>query len=1006
VPERIQKLQPNRTLALRGFDHLGASAALHSATPTSFKVSGIFRDPSDFAVLILHDADNFYEHPRLKYLPDFDFSNLVLQFDVKYEGLMPLSSPKFPTIDWPYLDVIRKDGSSAKIRLSDYGSAIDSGDVSAEGSFTIVDNGFKEFDRLTLWYLNIAYDYIVPKVDCALEIIGRDPGFIHTITVAGTNYSYTQAAGDTNTSIAAALAAALLPCPDVTASTGDGSAELGPANQLNIRSKRSDGSPITVSYGTTNHTIQGVSAATVAAALAAQINSTNWSSAGALIPIRAEVTDATIRIIANVAGIDGNMISMYSVSKNNRLRTASDTAQFAGGKSDGTWRITLDFSALGISQVRLMWMTFAPPLANGSAFVDTEWLATFSNWTLTGPETTRALSVAGPRSVRIEETDSWCSYSGEWTVESGFFSSGFAKRSSAAGNSVTVRYTCPAAHDLYIGTSLYTDRGTVNIQLDSDTATPLDCRLANEPAVNTRRRVRAAVPAGDHVVTIRLQGDGFFYFDFLEAAVTSDVPDALPNRPNLSPALDYSTDHTYKLPPARILWNFDKLGFTGPMNEYIGVFWWNQRKREGATIPSAQVAFSGSFVAGDQIFIDISGQICGKTVFPNEPNSTLVRHFAQFINANYVGVWASASGDTLTITCRSPEPAYSFTIAATKTSAAGNVNVTGALSGGVPGKWYVDPTQSPALNRGARDWHSDMFRECQTRNREIVVATSMELVNPPAGFGAVYYDGAVVETDVGFASMKSTHCAFVPPVLDYQKSVYTTIAGLMAGAGVNPNIQFGEFLWWFFTNKKPNNPGGGMAFYHPTIVAAAQTTLGRPLARFNLPTDDPQINGGADALFLRNTLRDHVNALVTHVRAAFPSTRFEVLFPYDVNHPTPAGIHQLGGRLNRFVNLPVEWESKAASNFDCLKTEALDFGAWSRDLDLAKTAIRLPLELGWPRDSVRHLVPVFRGGYPWEKEVELAEAAGVHAVNLWAFDHVCIYGYPPVSGSQGRAMRI
>ena len=58
----------------------------------------------------------------------------------------------------------------------------------------------------------------------------------------------------------------------------------------------------------------------------------------------------------------------------------------------------------------------------------------------------------------------------------------------------------------------------------------------------------------------------------------------------------------------------------------------------------------------------------------------------------------------------------------------------------------VDPSQSPALNRGARDWHADMFRECKSRNREIVVSTSMELVNPPAGFGAVYYDGKVVET--------------------------------------------------------------------------------------------------------------------------------------------------------------------------------------------------------------------------------------------------------------------
>ena len=40
--------------------------------------AAIFRDPADFAVLVLYDADNFYEHPRLKYLPDTDFSGLTL----------------------------------------------------------------------------------------------------------------------------------------------------------------------------------------------------------------------------------------------------------------------------------------------------------------------------------------------------------------------------------------------------------------------------------------------------------------------------------------------------------------------------------------------------------------------------------------------------------------------------------------------------------------------------------------------------------------------------------------------------------------------------------------------------------------------------------------------------------------------------------------------------------------------------------------------------------------
>jgi hypothetical protein len=438
------------------------------------------------------------------------------------------------------------------------------------------------------------------------------------------------------------------------------------------------------------------------------------------------------------------------------------------------------------------------------------------------------------------------------------------------------------------------------------------------------------------------------------------------------------------------------------------VFWWNQRKREGAVVPQATVTFTGTFNPGDQIFLNVSGQIAGKTVFPNENNTIIARHFEQLINANYVGIWAAASGATLTITSRSPEPAYSYTLSTQKDSAtnsSGAMTVTGELSGGNPGEWFVDPDQTPAFNRGAYDWHADMFHQCSARNREIVVSTSMELVNPPAGFGAVYYDGQVVETAVGFGSLVSTHCAFVPPVQDYQKKVFETIAGLMAGAGLTPNIQFGEYLWWFFTNKHAGNPGGGMAFYHPTTKSAAEAQLGRPLDRFESPTDDPLKNGGADASFLRNVLRDHVNGIIDHVRARYPATRFELLFPYDVNHPVPAGIHQIGGRLNNYVNLPLEWKSKAGSNLDRLKTEALDFGAWSRDLDLARTAIRLPIELGWPRDSIRHLVPVFRGGYAWEKEVEIAEAAGIPAINLWAFDHVCIYGWP-AAGAQGRSMRI
>jgi hypothetical protein len=324
----------------------------------------------------------------------------------------------------------------------------------------------------------------------------------------------------------------------------------------------------------------------------------------------------------------------------------------------------------------------------------------------------------------------------------------------------------------------------------------------------------------------------------------------------------------------------------------------------------------------------------------------------------------------------------------------GAVSFNGSLQNGQPGTWVVDPMQSPALNRGARDWHRDLYFECQARTREVVTAVSMELVNPPPAFAARFPDGQAVETSVGFGSLVSTHCAFHPLMTAYQKQVFASIAALMSEAGLVPNLQMGEFCWWYFTNRSEANPSGGMAYYDDETRSAAQAALGRPLHTFAGPDDDPTVNGGADALFLRNRLRDHAAAIQDHVRGLYPSAQFEVLFPYDVNYPVPAGVHQLGGQLNRFVNLPVEWEQKSTSGFERFKTEALDFGAWSRDLNLVRSAILFTLALGWPKDSLRHLLPVFRPGYPWQKECSAALGEGYSAVTLWAFDHVSLFGLP------------
>ena len=579
MAERIYKLQPNRTLALRGFDHLGASAALHSATENAFRVTGNFRDASDFCVLILWDVDDFYEHPSFKYLPDSNFQDLSLTFDVHYSGLQPLDSKKYPSIDWPYLDVVDMEGNTTLVRLFDHAVQISGTYLPASATFTVVDSGLQAYDHVTLWYRNFAFDYFVP-----------DPA-------------------------------------------------------------------------------TGVTAAGIAADLVRQINSQDYASAGAVVGLIASVSGNQITITANRSGIDGNMVALMAVNKNANLRIAPTQANLSGGSSDAVWRITLDFNALGLTNIRRMWLTFAPQLAVGAPYAGGDWEAAFSNWTLTGPEDTRKLQVAGPNSVRVQQSSVGCSYSGNCNLVTGFYDQAFARRLSGLGSTARVHYSAAETHDVYLGTLLAPDAGLAAIQLDGDAETTLKCTLpAGNDVVYARRKVRSNVPPGHHQLTMTLTLGQYCDFNFLEAAVPSDIPDPIAARTTLSAALDYDTDHTYKLSPARVLWNFDQLGFAGTINEYLGVFWWNQRTAAGALLPSLTLTFGGAWTNEDAIFLDIGAPdpadqtkidrsqpftTISKSVFWTDTADTIAAHFANFINSDFAGVWASAQGGDVTIAPRS-----------------------------------------------------------------------------------------------------------------------------------------------------------------------------------------------------------------------------------------------------------------------------------------------------------------------------------------------------------------
>jgi hypothetical protein len=993
--EPIRKLQPDRTIHLQGFDHLGASAAVCEATPQGFKVRGSFQDAADFAVVVLYDADNFFEHPRIRYLPDFDFSGVVLEFDVRYENLMPLNCRKYPTIDWPYLDIQPPEGDAMRVRLSDHAQVIADPDLPAEAEWQILGEGLEAYDRLTLWYLNMAFDYIVPgRVSVEYPFYAGTAGTVHWISAAGRTYAYTEQEGDGSAVVAAALAAAVnagAGDPDVTASIGS------EPWMVRLRARRGDGSTTAVgASGSGAEVLHHITAATVCQALAAQINGANYEAADAPFALQAEAAGTALRIRTVEGGYDANFLRMYAVWKNERLRANTAEAQFSGGASTARLRVRLDFQQIGAPQVRRMWLTLAPRLSHAEDYPGAEWLAEFSNWQVTGPEEKLALKVAGPGSVRMESIDSRCRYSGGWATEAGFFPGGFAQVSQAAGAEVRVEYSCDHVHDLWLWTRLGTGQGTAAVEIDGAAAGTFSAFLSPEFEVISRRRLAQSVPAGRHMVRLTANGAAPFCFAGLEAVAAADAPEPPYSQDWMTPALDYSTDHAYKLPPARILWNLRQLGCTGELNEYIGIFWWNQRRRVAGALPETELEFSGAFAPGDQVFVSVGGQALGKTVLQQESPEQIARHFAMIVNATMVGLWARVEGARLVLRARSAAAAYQFLVTAWVDRAAGSTGAVsggGWIAGGQMGRWEVDPGAAHVLNAGARAWHADLYSLCAAEGRAVTTAFSMELVEPPEEFAARYPDGAPVVTDMGFGGFRSTHCAFGPAMLAFQKKAFREAAGLMSGAGLVPRLQMGEFTWWYFTNFRADNPGGGMAYYDDATRAAAQAALGRALHIFRTPQDDPGVNGGADAVFLRNRLRDHAAALAADIRSAYPAAQLEVLFPYDVNHPEPAGIHSLGGALNRFVNLPEEWTDKALSPFDRFKIEALDFGVWSRNLDLCRQTLEFAAGLQWPRSSIRAMIALFRGGAPWRKEAAIARQLGYGGVSLWAFDHVCIYGW-------------
>ena len=485
-------------------------------------------------------------------------------------------------------------------------------------------------------------------------------------------------------------------------------------------------------------------------------------------------------------GADGNSLELYELHANSRLYLSpTGSHKLVGGQAASGVHCHIDFTTLGIDNLRQAWLTLAPAMQYNSAqgvtgtlvpFHQAQFAAQYENWAVTDPYGVRSLRVAGSGSQIVDSRDSWAKYSGTgWTSEVGFYRHGFAAGSSSTGDYVSVFYSCGYTHDLYVGTSLYSDRGIFQVSLDGVGKPNLDCYLNVASQLNTRRLVASGVASGQHTLVLKinsisnpLSSGTACYFDYLHA-VAHPGPWVAPSGlspsgvaptgmlyPTFSAACDYDTDQTYKLSPQRLLNVLHYLGFGGDIDFYAGVFFALIRKRYGGNFHAATVAFGGTYANGDQIFLDIGGTTIGKTVTALDTLSTIAAHFMSFINATFVGVWAIANGPVLTITTLSP--INGFTLSKSTTSSAGTVTLVGDIGAGNEGVWQVDASQVQPLNRAFVDYLSDWCRLVAASGLTTTVSFSQELLAPPdvntvsGAWSQRFYDGTQVLTDTGFGS--------------------------------------------------------------------------------------------------------------------------------------------------------------------------------------------------------------------------------------------------------------
>jgi hypothetical protein len=237
---------------------------------------------------------------------------------------------------------------------------------------------------------------------------------------------------------------------------------------------------------------------------------------------------------------------------------------------------------------------------------------------------------------------------------------------------------------------------------------------------------------------------------------------------------------------------------------------------------------------------------------------------------------------------------------------------------------------------------------------------------------------------------------FSPTSLAYWKQVYADCAQLMDEAGLVPYLQFGEEQWWYFTDDGmavPANVFSSMPFYDAWTMSEFEARYGRPLPVITANDVDPA-DYPDEIEFLADVLGEFTSAVMTYVKATYPSARFEVLYPFDVNSTA----------FNRAINFPSAWWTPAA--LDCLKTEALRY-TFGRNLKASEHGMGIGELLGFEASKRAHLVGLGDATAAWLKEMRMVAGKGYESAVGFALDQFCLIGYElPFPVGSRRSVRV